>query len=404
MEKLKLYLLLLIEAVSSHYDIVTLRKENEVYCITQDVTLPRFISPPVIENSTKSLSLLIGQDWTCDNWILIDGSNSPSGSVIDKRWENFEVMKTNFKTFTFAQSVSISLHSPVEVQLHVSDYENLDYTHLKEFKKGWNHISIFLRNNSVLYLLNNEVIKSADQFNPHEIAVKTENDTFWKIHNYHFMMSENVTDGKPTRLTIPHTENSCFLLYVSLCEKCVLAIPELSRIYNSINDSNNLNSWQVYQLELDTGIENLSFYKRTTDNTTLGYWGIDLHECPANNIVVHKVNASEIEENNYLCYVLKDEHKMEGQIEENNRSLNVESCKDQSCKCILGYTDLSRNTSRLLEKDCKWACNLCNNITSEDSTTRRGKWLLLSEEINISGVSRRSDILLNIAGGYFRDH
>jgi hypothetical protein len=88
MEKLKLYLLLLIEAVSSHYDIVTLRKENEVYCITQDVTLPRFISPPVIENSTKSLSLLIGQDWTCDNWILIDGSNSPSGSVIDKRWES----------------------------------------------------------------------------------------------------------------------------------------------------------------------------------------------------------------------------------------------------------------------------------------------------------------------------
>ncbi|XP_068902353.1 uncharacterized protein [Tenebrio molitor] len=313
MEKLKLYLLLLIEAVSSHYDIVTLRKENEVYCITQDVTLPRFISPPVIENSTKSLSLLIGQDWTCDNWILIDGSNSPSGSVIDKRWENFEVMKTNFKTFTFAQSVSISLHSPVEVKIFVNDYEDVNETHLKDFKKGWNHISIFLRNNSVLYLLNNEVIKSADQFNPHEIAVKTENDTFWKIHNYHFMMSENVTDGKPTRLTIPHTENSCFLLYVSLCEKCVLAIPELSRIYNSINDSNNLNSWQVYQLELDTGIENLSFYKRTTDNTTLGYWGIDLHECPANNIA-----------------------------------------------------------SRLLEKDCKWACNLCNNITSEDSTTRRG--------------------------------
>jgi hypothetical protein len=98
------------------------------------------------------------------------------------------------------------------------------------------------------------------------------------------MMSENVTDGKPTRLTIPHTENSCFLLYISLCEKCVLEIPELNRIYNSTNDSNNLNSWQVYQLELETGIENLSFYKRTTDNSTLGYWGIDLHECPANNI------------------------------------------------------------------------------------------------------------------------
>jgi hypothetical protein len=45
-----------------------------------------------------------------------------------------------------------------------------------------------------------------------------------------------------------------------------------------------LNSWQVYQLEIETGIEHLSFYKTTTDNSTLGYWGIDLHECPTNDI------------------------------------------------------------------------------------------------------------------------
>jgi hypothetical protein len=88
MEKTGLYLLLFIGAVNSHHNIVTLRKENEVYCISQDVTLPRFMSPPVIENSTKSLSLLTGEDWTCDNWILIDGSNSSSGSVMDKRWES----------------------------------------------------------------------------------------------------------------------------------------------------------------------------------------------------------------------------------------------------------------------------------------------------------------------------
>jgi hypothetical protein len=98
------------------------------------------------------------------------------------------------------------------------------------------------------------------------------------------MMSEKVTNGKHTTVTIVHNEKSCLLLYISLCRKCVLTIPELNRMYNSTNDPSYFNSWQVYQLEIEAGIENLSFYKTTTDNSTLGYWGIDLHECPTNNI------------------------------------------------------------------------------------------------------------------------
>jgi hypothetical protein len=87
MEKTGLYLLLLIGAANSLSDIVTLRKENEVLCITQNVTLPTFISPPFLENSTKSLSLLSVEDWSYDNCNLTDGSNSVSGPVMDKRWE-----------------------------------------------------------------------------------------------------------------------------------------------------------------------------------------------------------------------------------------------------------------------------------------------------------------------------
>jgi hypothetical protein len=88
MEKTGLYLLLLMTVVYSQHTIVTLRKENKVLCNTEDVTLPTFISPPFLENSTKSLSLLTGKDWTYDNWILTDASNSTSGSVTDKRWES----------------------------------------------------------------------------------------------------------------------------------------------------------------------------------------------------------------------------------------------------------------------------------------------------------------------------
>jgi hypothetical protein len=364
MEKTGLYLLLLMTVVYSQHTIVTLRKENKVLCNTEDVTLPTFISPPFLENSTKSLSLLTGKDWTYDNWILTDASNSTSGSVTDKRWESFQVTKTNYKTFTYVQSVSFSLHSPVEVEVFVNDYEDLDYTHLKESREGWCHISIYLINNHVFYWLNNKVIKSMVAFTPHEVTVKTKNDTIWKIHDYKYMMSENVTDGKHTTLTLPRSENSCFLLYVSLCAKCVLTIPELNKIYNSTNDPSFINSWQVYQLETD--IENVTFYKTTTDNSTLGYWGIDLHECPEK--VVHKVNASEIEENNYLCYVLKDEYKMERQMEQNSKNVNVESCEDRSCECIWGYTDSSRNTNGSYQKYCKGACDLCSKLTSEVST------------------------------------
>jgi hypothetical protein len=97
------------------------------------------------------------------------------------------------------------------------------------------------------------------------------------------MMSESVTDGKHTTLTLARSKNSCFLLYVSLCGKCILTIPELNRIYHSTSNKSFLNSWQVYQLEIETGLENLSFYKTTTDNSTLGYWGIDMQQCPTND-------------------------------------------------------------------------------------------------------------------------
>jgi hypothetical protein len=274
--------------------------------------------------------------------------------------------------------VSFSLYSPVEVNLFVNDDQYLDFTHIEhEFKKGWNHISIFVRNSSVFYLLNKQVIKSVDAFNPYEITVKTKNDTFWKIHDYQFMMSEKVTNGKHTTVTIVHNEKSCLLLYISLCRKCVLTIPELNRMYNSTNDPSYFNSWQVYQLEIEAGIENLSFYKTTTDNSTLGYWGIDLHECPANNIDVHKENTPEIQEKNYICHVLDLEYELKRQIE---------LCEDRSWKCIWGYTDSSRNTTGLSQKDCKWACNLCNKCSRKDRTKELSISAAIISTISLGGT------------------
>jgi hypothetical protein len=73
---------------------------------------------------------------------------------------------------------------------------------------------------------------------------------------------------------------------------------------------------------------------------------------------------------------------MQSQIEQNNKRVNVESCGDQNCKCIWGYSDSHYNASGLSEKDCKWACNLCNKITTEDPT--RGPSIDIAAAITIS--------------------
>jgi hypothetical protein len=41
---------------------------------------------------------------------------------------------------------------------------------------------------------------------------------------------------------------------------------------------------------------------------------------------------------------LNHEYKMESQMEQNNELVNVESCGDQNCKCILDYIDPYHNS------------------------------------------------------------
>jgi hypothetical protein len=101
------------------------------------------------------------------------------------------------------------------------------------------------------------------------------------------MQSDKVTIEKPMMLTVP-PKKSCLLLYISLCDKCTLKIPEVDGYYSSTSSqADDINFWQVYKLELKSDHENtLTFYKEKIDNTTMGFWGIDIQDCPKieNNI------------------------------------------------------------------------------------------------------------------------
>jgi hypothetical protein len=95
------------------------------------------------------------------------------------------------------------------------------------------------------------------------------------------MQSDKVTNEKPMTLTVP-PKKSCLLLYISLCDKCTLKIPEVNGHYvaTSSQPSDN-NFWQVHKLELKSDDEStLTFYKERSDNGTEGLWGTDIQDCP----------------------------------------------------------------------------------------------------------------------------
>jgi hypothetical protein len=79
--------------------------------------------------------------------------------------------------------MSLSLFESVKIEVFVNDEDNLDYTTLRLPNKEWNHISIILQNNNVVYLLNGEVFKRVDEFSPRELVVKHRSPIFFKIHN-----------------------------------------------------------------------------------------------------------------------------------------------------------------------------------------------------------------------------
>jgi hypothetical protein len=95
------------------------------------------------------------------------------------------------------------------------------------------------------------------------------------------MGSDKVTNEKPMVLTVP-PKRSCLLLYISLCEKCTLNIPEVKRYYYASTSSqpSDIQFWQVFKLELKSDHENtLTIYKERVDNATMGFWGIDIQDC-----------------------------------------------------------------------------------------------------------------------------
>jgi hypothetical protein len=392
---------------SDFVDVFTLHNENKVHCLTNNEKMPMYVLPPVEEDPKQQLTLLNEKDWNKDEWVMTDANNSFQAHVTDKRWEYFGIEKTNYLRFLLNKSISLSLFSSVEIEVFVQDWKNLDYMKLRLPDDGWNHISIILQNNNVVYLLNGEVLKRVDDFSPRILVVKHQSPFFFKIHNYKFMQSDKVTNGKPMTLTVP-PKKSCLLLYISLCEKCTLNISEVESYHHvsTSSQASDIHFWQVYKLELKSDHENkLTFYKEKADTTIMGFWGIDIQDCPntQDNIVSYKVNVPGAETNNYTCGILNGKYEknhptiMNYNIEESmpgcspgkfgrNCEINCRNilgdkyeycqehrlCHNENCACAWGYTGPSCNKCQS-EK-----LKFCGNYTTLTQASSSFTWTLFN--------------------------
>jgi hypothetical protein len=180
------------------------------------------------------------------------------------------------------------------------------------------------------------------------------------------MQSDKVTNEKPMTLTVP-PKKSCLLLYISLCDKCTLKIPEVTGHYvaTSSQPSDN-NFWQVHKLELKSDDEStLTFYKERSDNGTEGLWGIDIQDCPKieDNIVIYEVKVPGTEVNNYTCGILNGKYEKNRTTKINNNGMlhcnpgNLGSKCEINCRNILGEKDKYCQAHRLCQNEnctCAW--------------------------------------------------
>jgi hypothetical protein len=388
-------------------EIITLQSEKDIHCITDHTQLPLYLSPPIIEPAKERTKFLEMDIWTEGDWKILHANNLTHTAITDKRWEDFETVETDYHEFLYKTSKSLSVYGPYDIDLHLNDGTNIDNIQFNRTKKGWTHFTVVSHNNNTFVLENDKIVRNITKFNVRQIVFQSRNKTYWKIHNYHMMWSNNVTTRDIT-LTVPATGKTCVMLYVTLSKNCILNIPEFNRRYKSDDSLRTIfNSWQVDKLETEIkGNMKITLIKETTDGTTSGEWGIDIRECPViiDNKLIYKKNISEEYQNNYTCQVLNDRLNEDFFSLTNDKSFHCDPgklgkscevkcesildskhkfceehriCDGTKCRCAWGSTLSNANKihcSNICEKgkwgldcknDCKSECTTCSSINGE---------------------------------------
>ncbi|CAH1380844.1 unnamed protein product [Tenebrio molitor] len=381
-------------------EIITLQSEKDIHCVTDHTQLPLYLSPPIIETAKERNIFLETDFWTKSNWKMQNANNLTHTAITDKRWEDFETLKTNYLQFFYENSISLSAYGPYDIDLYLNDGTNIDYIQFNRTKKGWTHLTVLFHNGNTIVLENDIIVVTITEFKSKQFVFKSKNETYWKMHKYNFMWSNEVTT-RATTFTVPAPGKACVMLYVTLCKNCILIIPEFNRRYKSDDSLETIfNFWQVDKLEIKIKRKmKITLIKETIDGTTSGEWGIDIRECPViiDNRLIYKKSISKVNQNNYTCQVLKDRLTEENFLSTNTDSFHCDPgklgeicevkcenilgrkhkfceehriCHGTKCRCAWGST-LSDANKIHCSKKCepgKWGLDCINDCKSECTT------------------------------------
>ncbi|XP_063925350.1 uncharacterized protein LOC135139155 [Zophobas morio] len=336
-------------------EIIRFVNKTHIYCVhPEDFQLAMFTNPP-LEGIQYGKKLLDIENWENDDWKINDLSNIIS-VVTDKRWEEFPVLNTNYKYFpNFNPSVTFSIYRGEDIQLYVDDEESLDYLEPSpKNREEWTTFTIFFKDNYVNYFMNNDRIRTHN-LKPTNLAVKTKNQAYFKIHSGKYKEATNVTNttNGPTTLRIPHVNNPSFIiLYISLCRSCVLEVEyggHRENITSNTTETSDFEEWQTHKINLTSSATNeVNFIRKNNNQTEHGYWRLDarLYEY-GHNVVAYKITpdiSPEAISCNYLLPDTTESNRMKRGIKPTESSRQLVNCPlgmvgakcDISCASILG--------------------------------------------------------------------
>ncbi|XP_063923619.1 uncharacterized protein LOC135137806 isoform X2 [Zophobas morio] len=333
-----------IRALEDETIITRLVNTTHIYCVgDKNVNSAISTYPPLVELQHAE-NLLESGTWENDDWITKDSSNIIS-PVTDKRWEDFGLIKSNYFYFTNATSAIFSLYGAENIEIFGDDGESLDYVKQSlNNTEEWNTFTIFFKDNYINYFINNNHIRR-HPLKPTHLALKTEEEAYFKMHNYKYKEATDVTNTRsgPTSLKIPPVSNSALILYISLCRSCVLEVEydgKIKNIPSHIKETTDVfDEWQEFKININSSkTSQVNFTRKKNNQTEDGYWRLDARLYNNEyNVVAYNI-PNDIKPEDVRCKYLQPSNT-EKPNRAKRRANPSDSSTDDIAKCLLGMAD-----------------------------------------------------------------
>ncbi|XP_063924933.1 uncharacterized protein LOC135138840 [Zophobas morio] len=270
----------------SEETILQITSKTYIYCISEEHVDAAMFTVPPLNKSDDSIDLMNKRFWKNDDWEIKKSSDSTRTAVLDRRWEDFDITRTNNLRFDkLTTSVSFSVYG--KKQIEFSSYSDETGTH--QFSQPinaaetWLTYTIFQKNGSVYYYQNNDYNISINSQIHTNLVINTSTEAYFKIHDYEYREATfHNNEENSTTLIIPSPKISLLIIYVSLCKLCVLEVSyNGEKVLNISSDVKEhdalLEKWQSRKIMINSSISNeVTFVRKLKEPTEEGYWRLDV--------------------------------------------------------------------------------------------------------------------------------